>query len=223
MILPDLLDGRDDSAIGAATADVPAHALFHVRIALAARFFEQCDRGHDLSGRAIAALISIMLDECGLHRVQGARRAQTFNGSNLRALLHERQAQARVHSTAIDMHGAGAALAMVAPFLRACESHCFAKAIQQSGSGIDLERVIFSVDPEGDRDSSQAGVGGILTGFSSSCRHVFLSGHERGGGGTAYSAQKIAARWIGWSPLVTVIHKISICVNWLWEQTTSPW
>ena len=47
--MTDLLDGRDDVRVGAATADVPVHCLLDVRIRRSDVFFEHRDGGHDLA------------------------------------------------------------------------------------------------------------------------------------------------------------------------------
>ena len=73
------------------------------------------DPGHDLARRTIAALEGVLVDECLLHRMQlAARCRQTFDGIDL-AYLHRRgQGQARQHTLAVDVHGTGAALALIA-------------------------------------------------------------------------------------------------------------
>ena len=48
----------------------------------------------DLPGRAIAALVAVMLHEGGLHRVQVLGRAQPLDGGDAVALVHHRQRQA---------------------------------------------------------------------------------------------------------------------------------
>src|SRR6267378_6445422 len=56
-----LLDGRDNVGIGAAAADVAAHAFAHIGLIRPAGLVQQRDRGHDLAGGAIAALVGIVL------------------------------------------------------------------------------------------------------------------------------------------------------------------
>ena len=53
------------------------------------------DRRADLPGRAVAALVAVVLDEGGLHRVQVVGRAQPFDGGDAVALVHHRERQAR--------------------------------------------------------------------------------------------------------------------------------
>ena len=61
--LADVLDGGDDVGICAATTDIAAHQFLDVGIGGAAWLFEQSDGGHDLAGRAVAALVAVVLDE----------------------------------------------------------------------------------------------------------------------------------------------------------------
>lgn len=46
------------------------------------------------------------------------------------------------------MHCAGTTLTVIATFFRSCENNAFANAIEQCGSGIDAELVLFAVDAE---------------------------------------------------------------------------
>jgi hypothetical protein len=52
------------------------------------------------------------------------------------------------------MHRARAALTVIAAFLRAGEGDRFANTIQQRRARIDLEAVVFAVNPQRDWDSS---------------------------------------------------------------------
>jgi hypothetical protein len=93
-----------------------SHALLHAG-----------DRGHDLSRRAIAALESVLVDEGLLHRVRMITMGKTFDGRDFLILRCKRQSQARHHTTAIDQHRAGAALAVVAPLLAAGQADVLAE------------------------------------------------------------------------------------------------
>ena len=102
-----------------------------------ARLFEQRDRRHDLARGAIAALITVAAHERRLHRMQCIGRPQTFDRGDLAAIVQQCQAQARIHAATIYVHGAGAALAMVAAFFRAGQCDRFANAIQERRPRID--------------------------------------------------------------------------------------
>ena len=74
------------------------------------------DRRADLTGCAVPALIAIVLDEGGLHRMQIGGRAQPFNGRDAVAFVHHGKRQAGVDPTPVDHHRAGAALPVIAAF-----------------------------------------------------------------------------------------------------------
>src|SRR5207237_523798 len=73
------LDCRDDSRVRAAAADVSAHALPHIVIVGPARLAEQRDGRHDLSGRAVAALQAVVIDEGLLHRMESIGVGEAFD------------------------------------------------------------------------------------------------------------------------------------------------
>ena len=150
------VDGIDDVRVGAAAADVAAHAFAHFvggqprprrevggDMAGNARLdlVEHRDRRADLARRAVAALVAVVLDEGGLHRVQLVRRAQAFDGGDAVAVVHHRQRQARVDPATVDDDRAGAALAVVAALLGAGQVQVFAQRIEQRGARVEFERV----------------------------------------------------------------------------------
>ncbi len=55
---------------------------------------EHRDAGADLARRAVAALVAVVLDERRLHRMQGLGLAQTLDGGDFAALVHDRERQA---------------------------------------------------------------------------------------------------------------------------------
>ena len=69
--------------------------------------------------------------------MQCSGRAEAFDGRDLVALVHRGEAEARVDAAAVDVDGAGAALAVVAAFLRAGEVQMLAQAVEQRGARID--------------------------------------------------------------------------------------
>jgi len=141
------MDG-DDAGVGAATTDVAAHAFAHIGVGRPAGLLEQRDRGHDLAGRAIAALVAIVRDEGRLHGMQRPGLSDAFDRGDLVALVHYGEAQAGVHPHAVDMHGAGAALAVVAAFLRAGEQDDFTHAVQKRGARVEAQPMLISVDAQ---------------------------------------------------------------------------
>ena len=148
----DLLDRGHDVGIGPAAADVAAHQLLHVRVVGTAGLLEQRDRRHDLARRAVAALVAVAGHERRLHRVQRLGRAQALDRRDLLPVVHQGQAQARVHPAAVHVHGARAALPVVAALLRAGEGDGLAEAIEQRRPRVDAQPLLLAVDAQRDRD-----------------------------------------------------------------------
>src|SRR3954464_15837234 len=118
----DLPDCGTNVRVGGAAADVAAHELGDVLIRRGVALLEQLHRGHDLTGRAVAALEGVVLDERPLHRVKLAVRRQALDRRDLVPLAGDRERQAREHPSAIHPDRAGAARALVAALLRAREA-----------------------------------------------------------------------------------------------------
>src|SRR3546814_1121078 len=70
-----------------------------------------------LTGRAIAALKCIMPDKGRLHGMKILRRPQTFDRGDAVVPVHDGQSEAGIDPPAIDNHGTGTALAMIATLL----------------------------------------------------------------------------------------------------------
>src|SRR5687768_3291666 len=66
------LDRIYNVGIGAAAAKIAAHVLADLLARSRSALCDQRDGRHDLTGRAIAALKSIVLDKAGLHGVKAA-------------------------------------------------------------------------------------------------------------------------------------------------------
>src|SRR4051794_33814052 len=130
-----------DVGVSAATADVAAHPLAHLDIRKLRRrrqvradvawdalldFVQHCDRRTDLPRRTIAALVAVVFDESGLHRVKAVGSTQSFDGCDLVALVHDGEGEARIDANPIHDHGAGPALTVVATLLRAGEMNVLA-------------------------------------------------------------------------------------------------
>ena len=146
------LHGRDDVGVSAAAADVAVHGLLDVVIGGADGFFEESDGRHDLAGGTVAALVSVVLDEGSLHGVKIVRLADAFDGGDLVHRVHDGEGEAGVHAAAVDVYGAGAALAVVATLLCAGHVEVFAQAVEQRGARVDVQVVLFAVDAQSDRD-----------------------------------------------------------------------
>ena len=118
-------------------------------------------RRHDLSRRTVAALEGVLLEEGGLHGVERAVFVgQPLDGGDRAALDLCCQSQAGQHPLAVDMDGAGAALALVAAFLGAGQRKPVAQRIEQRHAGFDVERTVTTIDGEMDGEGGGAGLVG---------------------------------------------------------------
>jgi len=156
-------DGGNDVGIRRAPADIAAHSFrdFRIgeswrrrdvrrRVAWPARlvFRQQRNRRANLTGGAISALKSVVAHKCGLHRVEIAIFFQTLDGHDLVARMHHGKRQAAVDALSIDDHGAGAALALVAAFLRAGHPQTLTQRIEQRYTRIEIESIAPPIDSQ---------------------------------------------------------------------------
>ena len=138
-------DGLDDPGIGAAAAQIAAHAFadaFGVVAGLA--LADQPDRAHDLARRAEPALEAVMGDEGGLHRMEPVALGKTLDGQHLGAVQAHRQRKAGIDAPPVDQHRAGAALAAVAALLRSGQDKPLAQKVEQRHPRV-LERDVLAV------------------------------------------------------------------------------
>src|ERR1041385_9001992 len=84
-------DGRNDVRIGSAATKIAAHQLADFIGAARFAFGNQTGRRTDLSGRAIAALEGVMIDERLLQRMQRISMRESFDGRDLFTILHYRE------------------------------------------------------------------------------------------------------------------------------------
>jgi hypothetical protein len=59
--------------------------------------------------------------------------------------------QARIDAPSVNQHGAGAALALIAAFLRAGQVEMLAQQVEECRTGIERERMTFAVDGQAHR------------------------------------------------------------------------
>jgi hypothetical protein len=114
-----LLHGGNDIGVRSAAADVSTHAFTDGIVVLAAWFTEQRYGGHDLTGRAISTLETVVFRECCLYRMQLTVFRQSLDRRDLFALVHDGKRKARVHAASVDVNGTGSALTVVAALLGA--------------------------------------------------------------------------------------------------------
>src|SRR5215471_5411108 len=145
------LDGLHDVVIAGAAAEValepvPDLALGRLGIAL-----EELRRRHDHARRAEPALQPVLLPEALLDRVQLAVLGHALDGLHLDAVALHGEERARLHRLAVDVNGAGAALARVAADVGAGEARQLADVVHEQQARLDLVAVLRAVD--GHRDS----------------------------------------------------------------------
>jgi hypothetical protein len=139
--------------IGAAAAEIAGHVFADLVIRAGVTLANAGDRRHDLAGRAVAALEGVLFEEGGLHGMQRAiRPGKPLHGGDGAAVSLSGKRQAGQHALAVDMHGAGAALALVATLLGAGQVETITQGVEQRHTRLDLKVVVMSVDVEMDGD-----------------------------------------------------------------------
>ena len=119
---------------------------------------EQPGRLHDHARRAEPALEAVLVPERLLERVEGGAVGHAFDGLDLATVGLDGEHRARLGAGAIDMDGAGAAVARVAADMRAGQPEVVAQEMDEQESRLDVRLVDGAVD--GDRDVLGAHRGG---------------------------------------------------------------
>ncbi len=88
------------------------------------------DRGHDLTGRAVAALESVFVDERLLHGVQAIALCETLHRRNLQSLGANSEGEARQVPLTVNVDRACAALTLIAALFRSGKIDSVAKSIK---------------------------------------------------------------------------------------------
>ena len=117
------------------------------------------------------------MTNAALQRMQVFGGAQAFNRRYPITLVHDSQRQTGVNSPAVDDHGAGPALAMIAAFLGAGQMQMIPQGIEERRSGVDLHAlhrpVHLQTDPSGGRSRAQVwGAGQVGTAETASVAAV---------------------------------------------------
>ncbi len=123
----------EDLLVAGAAAEVAGERLADLGLARRGVAREQVVRRHDQARRAEAALHRARLEEGLLDRMETRpRRRQALDGHDRRALGLAREHEARAHQRPVQVHRAGAALALLAGVLRARQAHPLAQHVQQA-------------------------------------------------------------------------------------------
>jgi hypothetical protein len=139
--IPTLQNRLDDFRIAGAAADVAGDGEAHLFLARARVLVQQRLGHHDHARGAEAALGGAVPDEALLQRVLKSLDGLHFTPVGLHA-----QHQARIDRLAVDNHGARAAVADVAAFLRAGEPGLVAQHVEQAAVGLDRQLAHLAVD-----------------------------------------------------------------------------
>ena len=141
-----LLDGRHDSRMRSATADISLQGLRNFRGAGIGIFLQQGHTAYDHSGSAIRTLKRALIEKCLLYGMQLAVVFETFNGDNgfSRSVADGELAGSSRHT--VQQDGASATLAFTATVLGSGQSKLFTQRKQQRGFGFGCKRSALSVD-----------------------------------------------------------------------------
>lgn len=127
----------DDAGIGAAAAEIAAHAFADAfGIVAGLRLAHHADGAHDLAGRAEAALKTVMGDEGGLHGMQLVAARDAFDGEDVGTVVADGEREAGIDALAVDEDGAGAALTAVASLLGSGQIEALTQEIEQRDAWI---------------------------------------------------------------------------------------
>jgi hypothetical protein len=117
---------------------------------MSSTFGDQAGGRTNLAGRTVAALESVMVDEGLLYWMKRTVFRQSFDGGDLRTVLHNSQCKARIDPPAIDQNRTGAALAVVATLLRSGQTKMDAQRIKERSPRSERQLVRHAVDVERD-------------------------------------------------------------------------
>src|SRR5256885_7709658 len=101
-----ILNCCDDMVVGSAAAQIAAHPIADFLRRTGVPLCDAGDAGHDLSGRAIAALEGVSLDESRLQWMQLLAVCQAFDRYDLAPLNESGERKARFHALAVHQDGA---------------------------------------------------------------------------------------------------------------------
>src|SRR5712675_831817 len=145
-----LLDGRTDTRIGTATADVARHGIVDIRIARPGLRGEQRACRHDLARLAVPALRHIQRLPSRLDFLARGRGSDGLDGGDPLAGRRGHRGDAGPYRLAVDVNRARAAKARAAAEFRAGHVQHVAQRPQQRRVVGDIEVAGLSVDVERD-------------------------------------------------------------------------
>src|SRR5262249_24321755 len=111
--------------------------------------------GYHHARRAVAALKSVVFNECFLNRAQFTVRCQPFDGRDLAVIRLHSQMETGFNNFAIEQHGAGAALADDAADMSPSEADVLAQKMRKKQPWFDVFFIQAAVDRHVDRSFHQ--------------------------------------------------------------------
>ena len=132
--------------IRSAAAKVPAQPAADFLGSRIGMLIEKRFEGDDESGRAEAALRSIVVDECLLDRMKFFALHEGFDCGDCLTLRLNRQNRASVDRAIVEKHRAGAAFAAVTHALGARYIQLIAEGVEQGNPGLNLQCMFLAVD-----------------------------------------------------------------------------
>src|SRR4029079_13127085 len=161
-----LVNGLDDAVVAGAPTEGPPQPdpdLFVARVGVRP---EERGRGDQHAGRAEAALDAELLEERALQRPDLLVSGEAFDRRDLPSHRLHREVRASVHRRTVEQHHAGAALGVVAAFLRSGEAELVAHRAQQTDVRIELHGVARAVDRQGGSDLHQDSLAPYIAGLA---------------------------------------------------------
>src|SRR5215203_5077624 len=119
LVLLDELDGLHDVLVARAAAQVPFQALPYLLLRRIRILLQEADGGHDHARRAIAALETVRLVECLLHRMPHTVLRYAPDGGDLVPVSLHRKYRTRLDRLPVDVDRASPATGRVAPGMHA--------------------------------------------------------------------------------------------------------
>src|SRR6266566_978002 len=126
-----VVDRLDDIHVTGAAAKVPRDRLAYLELRRLLVRREEGDGGHHHSGSAEATLQTVLLVEAFLDRMELAVLLETFDRRDGAPIGLHREDRARLHRTAVEQHGAGAAVRRVAADMRPGHAEVLAEEVDK--------------------------------------------------------------------------------------------
>src|SRR6266478_8396286 len=145
-----VLNGLDDIVVARAAAEVALELMANLVFRRLGVALNELCRRHDHARGAEPALQAVLLPEAFLDGVELAVLGHPFDGPDLGAVGLHRQHGTGLHRLAVEMDGAGAALARVAPHVRAGQPRQLADEVDEQQPRLDFMGVLDAVDGDGD-------------------------------------------------------------------------